>query len=300
MVSEHVSGSTTANSRAVMADADLPSDDEEDDDYVPLADNDAEDGKGSKRKALDGVEQARVSKQAKRINAAWALLRQDTVPPASDVAVDNAARDSAAQSPTAEATLRGKVPRQRVMTHQLCRRVHKKAAQDRSWRSQFGLPASPLLQSYATPATEVPSSEQVEASKAVAAAAVAAAKALATTDQYGRTIVTETRKFAGQNIQMKKAGVGSTESETKAAVSGLDAMLAAIKGAKKVTVLDKSKADWSVHKQEAQLETDLAGHNRSNDRYVDKQDFLARAEVREYEASRDSRLNADVRNRSRA
>lgn len=30
------------------------------------------------------------------------------------------------------------------------------------------------------------------------------------------------------------------------------------------------------------------------------QDFLARAEVREYEKARDQRLNADVRNRSRA
>jgi hypothetical protein len=43
---------------------------------------------------------------------------------------------------------------------------------------------------------------QFEASKAVAAAAIAAAKALATTDQYGRVIVTESRKFAGQNIQV--------------------------------------------------------------------------------------------------
>ncbi len=36
-------------------------------------------------------------------------------------------------------------------------------------------------------------------------------------------------------------------------------------------MLDKSKADWSVHKQEAALEKDLTNHNRSNDRYVDKQ-----------------------------
>jgi Bucentaur or craniofacial development len=35
-------------------------------------------------------------------------------------------------------------------------------------------------------------------------------------------------------------------------------------------------------------------------RFVDKQDFLMRSEVREYEKERDARLNADVRNRSRA
>ena len=38
-----------------------------------------------------------------------------------------------------------------------------------------------------------------------------------------------------------------------------------------MTVLDKSKADWSVHRQEAALDKDLMDHNRSNDRYVDKQ-----------------------------
>lgn len=48
---------------------------------------------------------------------------------------------------------------------------------------------------------------QLEASKAVAAAAIAAAKALATADQYGRTIVTETRKFAGQTIQVRCASL---------------------------------------------------------------------------------------------
>lgn len=42
-----------------------------------------------------------------------------------------------------------------------------------------------------------------------------------------------------------------------------------------VTVLDKSKADWSVHRQEAALDKDLMDHNRSNDRYVDKQVQLA-------------------------
>lgn len=35
-------------------------------------------------------------------------------------------------------------------------------------------------------------------------------------------------------------------------------------------------------------------------RFVDKQNFLMRSEVREYEKERDARLNADVRNRSRA
>ncbi len=44
--------------------------------------------------------------------------------------------------------------------------------------------------------------------KAIAAAAIEAAKALSTTDQYGRTIVTETRKFAGQNVQVR-SGTGA-------------------------------------------------------------------------------------------
>lgn len=41
----------------------------------------------------------------------------------------------------------------------------------------------------------------------MAAAAMEAANALASTDQYGRTIVTETRKFAGQNIEARSPAV---------------------------------------------------------------------------------------------
>ena len=43
-----------------------------------------------------------------------------------------------------------------------------------------------------------------------------------------------------------------------------------------VTVLDKSKADWDEHKKDAADAEDLADHNRSNSRFIDKQDFLAR------------------------
>lgn len=65
-----------------------------------------------------------------------------------------------------------------------------------SWKRQLGL--GPQKQQAASPSGQ-------QDAVAVAAAALEAAKAIATTDQYGRTIVTETRKFAGQTIQVKIA-----------------------------------------------------------------------------------------------
>jgi len=283
---------------ATLATADLPSEDEEDDDYEPGADPEAANASSKRKGVLDGVEQARASKQAKRVDEVWAALRRSAGAAASTSGEDSTPGLGAA---CAQGTAELAVAKHRAVTaYQLCRPVKKKSMKDRSWMRQFGM-STELRQPLAADPPPDTAREQSEAAKAMAAAAMEAAKALATTDQYGRTIVTETRKFAGQNIQMKTAGVaGSGDVAQKTPTSGLDAMLAAIKGAKKVTVLDKSKADWSVHRQEADLDKDLADHNRSNDRYVDKQDFLARAEVREYEKARDQRLNADVRNRSRA
>lgn len=77
-------------------------------------------------------------------------------------------------------------------------------------------------------------------------------------------------------------------------------MLQSITGAKKVNVLDKSRHDWSGFKREhADVEEELEGYKKSNDKYLDKVDFLKRAELREYEAERDKRLASDIRTRGR-
>lgn len=65
-------------------------------------------------------------------------------------------------------------------------------------------------------------------------------------------------------------------------------------------MLDKTKMDWQGAKAaDTTMEEELEAHKRSGQQYLDKQDFLKRAELREYEQERDKRLAADVRLRGR-
>ncbi|KXZ49025.1 hypothetical protein GPECTOR_23g113 [Gonium pectorale] len=67
-----------------------------------------------------------------------------------------------------------------------------------------------------------------------------------------------------------------------------------------VSVLDKTKADWSQFKAaNTEVDEELETFKKSGDQYLDKQNFLKRAELREYEKERDLRLASDVRTRGR-
>jgi len=82
--------------------------------------------------------------------------------------------------------------------------------------------------------------------------------------------------------------------------SGLDTLLASLKGDKKVSVLDKSRDDWkNFKKSNTKIEEELELHKKSSDKYLEKQEFLQKAELRQYELERDKRLAADVRTRGR-
>jgi hypothetical protein len=140
---------------------------------------------------------------------------------------------------------------------------------------------------------------------AKAAASVAGAQAA------GTVTVAETRRFAGQTITVnREVAKDSREAQRAAAAAdtaaaerkraGLDAVLASLQQAKKVTVLDKSRADWKdFKKQDDAVEEELEMHKRSGDQYLDKQAFLQAADLRAYERERDQRLASDVRNRGR-
>ena len=48
-----------------------------------------------------------------------------------------------------------------------------------------------------------------------------------------------------------------------------------------------------------QVDEELEGYKKSGDKYLDKVDFLKRAELRQYEKERDQRLSQDMRSRGR-
>ncbi|GAX81876.1 hypothetical protein CEUSTIGMA_g9304.t1 [Chlamydomonas eustigma] len=152
-----------------------------------------------------------------------------------------------------------------------------------------------------------------EAAKEAALSAINAAKeaaSLGVARSYNKMAVTETRRFAGKDIQVttqidknsKEAAKLAQKDAQKsvAAASGLDRFLAELDKKKKVNILDKSKMDWNQMKStDTHMEEELEAHKRSSNKYLDKVDFLKKAELREYELERDKRLAGDIRLRNR-
>ncbi len=64
--------------------------------------------------------------------------------------------------------------------------------------------------------------------------------------------------------------------------------------------MDKTRHDWSGYKKaNTDMEEELENHQRSGGKYLDKVDFLKRAELREYEQDRDKRLASSMNTRGR-
>ena len=173
----------------------------------------------------------------------------------------------------------------------------KKAPNDSDWRKALGLDGDANR-----PAAKV-SAEAVKEALAKAGGGVRM-RAVERTD--GVMTVKETRNFAGKEMEVTKTyAEGSKEAkqaakrDAAAKSGGLDGVLLQMEKTRKLNVLDKSKMDWrDVKEGDAEMEEDLEKHKRGKT-YLEEQDFLKRAELREYELERDARLNADVRTRGR-
>ena len=118
--------------------------------------------------------------------------------------------------------------------------------------------------------------------------------------------VMETRKFAGQQIQIERTlkvgetsdhgssssssnrghnASGSSSSSTK---GGVDSVLDIMKGPKVVSTVAKSSLDWDNYKEEQGLEDGLAA--AAKDGYLTRKEFLERVDYRKFEQERDERL----------
>ncbi|XP_050422955.1 craniofacial development protein 1 [Adelges cooleyi] len=64
---------------------------------------------------------------------------------------------------------------------------------------------------------------------------------------------------------------------------GLASVLGQIGKKDKLTVLEKSKKDWDSYKQKEGIVEELVTHNKGKDGYLEKQDFLERTDLRQFE-----------------
>jgi len=87
--------------------------------------------------------------------------------------------------------------------------------------------------------------------------------------------------FAGEKVSVPIAVKRPAPSSATTSNSILDRL--GIGKKQKLSTLEKSRLDWSAHKQSESLTEDLDSHRRGKESYVEKKAFLERSEVREHD-----------------
>ncbi|XP_029046921.1 craniofacial development protein 1 isoform X1 [Osmia bicornis bicornis] len=87
-----------------------------------------------------------------------------------------------------------------------------------------------------------------------------------------------TGKGSGRGKGFKRAGLG-----------GISSVLTQIGKKAKISTLEKSKLDWDNYKKEENLEEEITTHNKGKDGYLERQDFLQRADLRQFEIEKQLR-----------
>ncbi|CAD7015345.1 unnamed protein product [Ceratitis capitata] len=89
---------------------------------------------------------------------------------------------------------------------------------------------------------------------------------------------------AGLPAGLKRPMVGGGSS-----AAGLGSILNQIGKKKKISVLEKSQLDWKSFKQNEGIEEELQTFNKGKDGYLERQDFLQRTDLRQFEIEKNLR-----------
>lgn len=130
-----------------------------------------------------------------------------------------------------------------------------------------------------------------------------------TVDKVTKTTVTETFEFAGEKINVVKEVTNDTKLVDKAALpkrnvlpttnsltkpglpfgkrpatgGGLSSVLGQLGKKNKISTLEKTKLDWNSFKKNEGIDEELQTFNKGKDGYLERQDFLQRTDVRQFE-----------------
>lgn len=129
-----------------------------------------------------------------------------------------------------------------------------------------------------------------------------------TKNQPNKVKITQIFDYAGEEIKVEKeVDANSAEARVLSKVtpetsrlkktggfSGISNVLSQIGKKQKISTLEKTKLDWDRFKKDENIEEELQIHNKGKDGYLEKQDFLQRADLRRFE------IEKNVRNVERA
>ena len=74
-----------------------------------------------------------------------------------------------------------------------------------------------------------------------------------------------------------------------AGLGGISSVLGQLGKKAKISTLEKSKLDWDNFKKEEKIDEEINTHNKGKDGYLERQDFLQRADVRQFEIEKQLR-----------
>lgn len=89
-------------------------------------------------------------------------------------------------------------------------------------------------------------------------------------------------------------GGGKGRGFKRAGLGGISSVLGQLGKKAKISTLEKSKLDWDSYKREENIEEEISTHNKGKDGYLERQDFLQRADLRQFEIEKQLR-NANRR-----
>ncbi|XP_043661661.1 craniofacial development protein 1 [Drosophila teissieri] len=75
------------------------------------------------------------------------------------------------------------------------------------------------------------------------------------------------------------------------AENGIGSIMNKLEKKKNLTVLERSQLDWKIFKQDEGIDELLCSHNKGKGGYLDRQDFLQRTDLRQFEIEKNLRLS---------
>ena len=106
----------------------------------------------------------------------------------------------------------------------------------------------------------------------------------------GSTIEINAKKANGSSLDEKREP--KDRGTRKVGLSGISSILGQIGKKSKISTLEKSKLDWDRFKKQENIEEEINTHNKGKDGYLEKQDFLQRADLRQFEIEKQLRSSS--------
>ncbi|KAI5637100.1 bucentaur or craniofacial development domain-containing protein [Phthorimaea operculella] len=106
----------------------------------------------------------------------------------------------------------------------------------------------------------------------------------------GETIVVE-NDVIKEKIKTDGASPVIKDGPSRSRGGGLSNVLGQLNKKNKLSTLEKSKLDWNTYKKTEDIDDEIQSHNKGKAGYLDRKDFLERADLRQYEIERDLRMS---------